>query len=127
MHVKYSFACEAANVSKSGNLNALGIFTNFNVKQFPAVHPKFTYVANVLFLNTEAGEHNFKLAFIDDGGLEIMPMLSGTVSVGPKSLSVNIIMELARIKFPHEGTYQIDLVMDNRQICSELIKANLSK
>lgn len=120
MKIKYSFVCDAANISQSGNLNVLGIFKNIFASQFPATHPKLTYVANVEFHRSEIGKHTFKVNFIDEDGREVLPPLNGEIDVN-NSLFTTIILDIANINFMRPGVYEIDLVIDNQHISTENI------
>lgn len=125
MRVKYSFVCDAANISQTGNLNVLGIFSNINTRKFPCAHPKFTYVANIEFHRSESGQHDFKVTLVNDDGHNILPPLSGKIDskqISTYSSSVNIILELQNVNFPKAGIYEIDLIIDNQLACSETIR-----
>lgn len=121
MRAKYSFVCDAANISKSNTLNALGIFNHMNALKFPWKHSRFTYVANILFHPSEEGNHKFKLTFVDEDGKEIIPPLNGEIEVAPPTFSTNIMLEINNIQFPKAGPYQIDLTIDHQHVCAESI------
>ena len=121
MRAKYSFVCDAANISKANTLNALGIFNHISAQKFPWKHSRFTYVANILFHQNEEGDHTFKLTFVDEDGKEIIPPLNGEIKVAPPTFSTNIMLEINNIQFSKAGTYQIDLTIDNQHMCAESI------
>lgn len=121
MLCKYSFVCDAANISQTGNLNVLGIFRNINTAKFPCQHPRFTYVANIEFHRSELGKHLFRINFIDDDGNDIISPLSGEIEVNAINRSANILVELANIQFPKAGVYEIDLTLDNQHVATESI------
>lgn len=121
MHCRYSFVCDAANISQTGNLNVLGIFRNINSAKFPCQHPRFTYVANIEFHRSESGKHSFRINFIDDDGKDIISPLTGEIEVSSSNRSANILVELANIQFPKAGIYEIDLTLDNQHVTTESI------
>lgn len=121
MNIKYSFVCDAANISQEGGLNVLNTFDNINSTQFPCVHPKFMYAACVRFHRSEIGKHKFKLSFIDDDGKEIIPQIHGEVMVADTQLSANMLIEVNGVNFPKPGVYQIDLTVDNQHVSTENI------
>jgi len=118
MKLKYSFLCNAANFSQSGNLNVLDIFHTINSQKFPFKYPKFVYVACIKFHLSEIGKHNFKVSFVDEDGKEIIPPLKGEIHANPNKTST-IMLELRNISFSKPGTYQIDLVIDNLLVTSD--------
>jgi hypothetical protein len=122
MKAKYSFVCDAANISQTGNLNVLGIFDIIQSLQFPCQHPKFMYVSHIEFHRSETGIHKFKLTFIDEDGKDIIPPINGELNIQPHNLGANIIMELANVQFPAAGIYEFNLTVDNVNICSDTVK-----
>ena len=127
MKVKYSFVCDAANVTKSGNLNVLGIFKEINTTKFPVKCAKFSYVSQIEFHRSETGKHNFKLNFINEDGKEIIPSLNGVIAVGDNSYYSNLLINLENITFPVEGVYAIDLTVNNQHLATDLITLKLVK
>ena len=121
MLCKYSFVCDAANISQTGNLNVLGIFRNISAVKFPCQHPRFTYVANMEFHRSELGKHSFRINFIDDDGNDVISPLNGEIEVNAANRSANILVELANIQFPKAGVYEIDLTLDNQHVTTESI------
>jgi hypothetical protein len=121
MHIKYSFVCEAANLS-NGSLNALGIFDTIRTVKFPCQHPRFTYVANIEFERSEAGKHPFKLSFIGLDGKNVIPPLTGDISVHPMALRSSLVLQLNNVRFPEEGAYKFDLTIDDGPICTDVLK-----
>ena len=126
MQIKYSFLCEAANLS-NGSLNALGIFDTIRTLKFPCQHPRFTYVANIEFERSEIGKHPFTLSFVGLDGNNIMPPLRGEINVNPTSLRNSLVLQMNNIKFPEEGAFKFDLTIDDTQICSDILKVVLVK
>lgn len=124
MKTKYSFVCDAANISQSGNINVLGIFRNINTSSFPCVLPKMTYVSCIEFHRSEVGSHKFKLTFINDDGKDILPALHGEIAITNHSLVTNIMLDISNVSFPEPGTYAIDLTLNNQNIASDNIIIN---
>lgn len=124
MKAKYSFVCDAANISQSGNINVLGIFRNINVSTFPCTLSKMTYVACIEFHRSEVGRHKFKLTFINDDGKDILPSLNGEIEITSQSLITNIILDISNVVFTSPGNYAIDLTVNNQNIASEDILIN---
>ncbi len=121
MLIKYSFLCEAANLS-NGSLNALGIFDTIRALKFPCQHPRFTYVANIEFERKEIGKHPFRLSFVGLDGRDVLPPLSGEINVNPTSLRTSLVLQLNNTKFPEEGAYKFDLTVDDQSICTDILK-----
>jgi hypothetical protein len=121
MLIKYSFLCEAANLS-NGSLNALGIFDTIRTLKFPCQHPRFTYVANIEFERSEVGKHPFILSFVGLDGKDVMPPLRGEITVNPVGLRNSLILQLNNIKFPEEGAYKFDLTVEGKHICTDILK-----
>lgn len=125
MKIKYSFICEAANISNSGNLNVLGIFENLNAPNFPVKIPMMFYVVHIEFHRSEIGQHIFKVNFIDSDGKSIIPQLEGQIAVNEGSLSSNIIIALEGIMLNVPDTYAIDLTVDNNHLATDTLNVRV--
>jgi len=121
MNTKYSFVCEAANISQSGNLNVLGIFQNINAEVFPTTFAKMVYVASIEFHRSETGKHIFKVNFIDSDGKSIIPPLEGEFVVYDNNLFANLLLGIEGIAFPGPGIYAIDLTIDHQHMATDNI------
>lgn len=122
MNPKYTFVCEAANISQGGNLNVLGIFQNINAEKFPVTFAKMIYVASILFHRSETGPHVFKVNFIDEDGKPVIPPLEGEFYVYDQNLSANLLLGIEGIVFPKPGTYAIDLTIDHQHMATDNIQ-----
>jgi hypothetical protein len=122
MKSKYTFVCEAANISQGGNLNVLGIFQNINAENFPITFAKMIYVASIQFHRSETGKHFFKVHFIDDDGKPVIPPLEGEFIVYENNLSANLLLGIEGIVFPKPGTYAIDLTIDHQHVSTDNIQ-----
>jgi hypothetical protein len=127
LKLKYSFFCDAANIDSSGKISALGIFTNINAQQFPAIQPAMTFVTCIEGRKSESGQHPFRINFIDDDGNDIMPPMQGEIDIAQNSSNANIIVNLNAITFPKPGTYSMDLVIDNQVLASESLNVVIHK
>jgi hypothetical protein len=127
MQLKYSFVCDAANISLQGNLNALGIFGNINAAKFPMTFGRFFYVAAIMFQRSETGPHSFRLSFRSDDGRDIFNPVEGELNAAPQALNNNLLIELNSIAFPAPGNYQFDLSVDNILLGSEPVTVRLAE
>lgn len=126
MKIKYSFICEATNVSQNGNLNVLGIFRNISSLTFPFTFPKLFYVASIEFLPDEIGTHHFKLNFINDDGQHILTPLQGEIHISEATQWSNLILGIENVVFSKPGTYEINMFIGNILVASENIAIVLS-
>jgi hypothetical protein len=122
MKSKYSFVCEAANISSSGNLNAFGIFQSINIRSFPFGIPRMFYVAGIQFHRSETGRHGFSVNFIDDDGRSIVPPLEREVVMYENKYFANFLVELENTQFHKPGTYQVNLMINNQPIAANTIR-----
>lgn len=119
MKVKYSFLCEAANISQSGNLNILGIFRNICTRNVPFTFSKMFFVCSVEFNPDEIGTHKFKLNFIDVDGHNILPTLEGELLVSEDSQFSNIVLGLDNVVFKKLGSCEFNMFIDGNHVSSE--------
>ena len=70
----------------------------------------------------EEGPHQLEIHFVDEDGQPIMPGTEVPVEVAfpPDAtfISRNFIVNIQQLKFEKTGLYSVDLVLDDRQLCS---------
>jgi hypothetical protein len=117
MKVPLAVVCDAANVSREGKLNILGVFSALRAAQLPYVHPTLTLVVALEATYTERGEHTIDIRLVDADGVELLK-LDGRVNVqGERAghpIVTQAILQLNNITFPHPGTYTVDILVDRR-------------
>jgi hypothetical protein len=109
--------CDAANVSREGKLNILGVFGSLWARQFPCVHPSLTLVVALEATYTERGEHAVDIRLVDADGGELVK-LDGRVNVQGerpgRPILTQAILQLNSVAFPRPGTYTFDILLDRR-------------
>ncbi|MBA2564145.1 MAG: hypothetical protein H0V09_01820 [Gemmatimonadetes bacterium] len=117
MKVQLAVICDAANVSREGKLNILGIFSALRARQFPWFHPSLTLVVGLEATYTERGEHSVDIRLVDADGGEILK-LDGLVQVQGERpghpIMTQAVLQLNNVAFPHAGTYTLDILVDRR-------------
>jgi hypothetical protein len=117
MKVPLAVLCDAANVSREGKLNILGVFSALRAVQLPYVHPTLTLVVALEATYTERGEHSVDIRLVDADGVELLK-LDGRVNVQGERpghpIVTQAILQLNNITFPHPGTYTVDILVDRR-------------
>jgi len=68
MHVSFALFADAANISQEGKLNILGVFDAVHVGQFPALHPRATFVVRLKGAPADVGSHDMSLEWINPRG-----------------------------------------------------------
>jgi hypothetical protein len=115
--VPLAVLCDAANVSREGKLNVLGIFSALRASGFPCVHPSLTLVVGLEATYTERGEHSIDIRLVDADGGELLK-LDGRVNVQGerpgRPILTQAVLQLNNIAFPHAGTYTFDILVDRR-------------
>ena len=71
MHVSFALFADAANLSQEGKLNILGVFDAVHVGQFPALHPRATFVVRLKGTPADVGEHEMTFRWINARGSEL--------------------------------------------------------
>ena len=71
MHVSFALFADAANLSQEGKLNILGVFDAVHVGQFPALHPRATFVVRLKAELTDVGTHQMTLRWTNPRGTEL--------------------------------------------------------
>jgi hypothetical protein len=115
--LQLALICDAANISREGKLNILGVFSALRARQFPCVHPSLTLVVGLEATYTERGEHAIDIRLVDADGVELLK-LDGQVNIQTerpgRPIFSQAVLQLNNIAFPHPGTYTVDILVDRR-------------
>lgn len=126
MEVTLAVCCDAANVSREGKLNLLGIFNSIHGSQFPCTHPHLAFVLRVEARIGEEGRHDLDIKLADEDGQELFSIngqlqLEGAEPGRP--MTAQTIMDLNNLQLPHPGTYAFEIFIGNRHVRSVPIHA----
>jgi len=121
MTIQVAVLCDAAT-DYNGKLNLLGTFDTIYAPQLPAHHPQCSVAMRLLFDRMEEGPHQLTINFVDEDGQPIMRGTEVPVEVvfpaDATFISRNFVVNIQQLKFDKTGLYSVDLVMDDRQLCS---------
>ncbi|MEW6407800.1 MAG: hypothetical protein AB1465_03860 [Patescibacteria group bacterium] len=102
---------ESAIIDKfTNNLYLLGIFSNINTTNVPAIHPSFTITTN---FSGEDGEHDHKILIKHEDGTEIGKLEGKIKFVGGQN--TQYIGRFIGFPFPKYGIYNISIFIDNKE------------
>jgi hypothetical protein len=122
MKVDIFTLCQFANSEKGGNLNIIGAFQGFQLRQLPVVLPLCALAIRMRFEKVEEGPKKIRISIIDADGKAVMPTLQAemAVKVGANSstATVPLVLLIQPLKLPNFGEYSIDLAIDGRQEAS---------
>ena len=121
MTIQVAVLCDAAT-EYNGKLNLLGTFDTIYAAQLPTHHPQCSVATRIAFERNEEGRHRLDIHFVDEDGQPIMAPTEVLVEVGfpPDAtfISRNFIVNIQQLKFEKAGLYSVDLVLDDRRLCS---------
>jgi uncharacterized protein DUF6941 len=116
MEVTLALLADAANVSREGKLNLLGIFDTIFAHAFPSTHPLMQLVLRFEAEPAEAGSNRaVEVQFVTPEG-QVLFRLPATMVVQPRGASDRIRMDqvvtLTNVQFEHPGRYRFHVVVD---------------
>ena len=115
MEVRIAVLADYASMSQGNKLNILGIFSNINTENVPAVHSNMKLITSFEFESTEAGTKNFTIELVNEDGREIFS-LNGQLhfegNPDGHSTVVNQILDLNNVIFPEFGDYEFTVSFD---------------
>src|SRR5262245_36904659 len=119
MQLRIAALADYTNITESGKLNILGIFSQIHTPSVPAVHPQMQFVVQFAFDPIETGDKTIRIALQDDDGNELLSM-QGTMNLAkpstPDPIVVNQILVLQNIVFPRFGSYEFVIEVDGETI-----------
>jgi len=132
MKVSLALLADAANVSREGKLNILGVFDTIHAKSFPVVHAQMKLVLRLEASAAELGnKHDVEIKLMDqEGG----PVLGIKGQVTPRAvpaghpLKMDQVVSLNNVTFKKAGRYEFAILIDNDQKTTvPLVVAELPK
>jgi hypothetical protein len=112
MEVLVATLCDSAN-DYNGKLCMLGCFDTICAGQMPVVHPQCSLALRICFRPEDEGEHQFRIAFIDDDGNAVMPPFEPKIQVAFPTdnyfITRNLVLNIQRLQFKAPGQYSIDI------------------
>jgi hypothetical protein len=121
MTIQVAVLCDAAT-EYNGKLNLLGTFDTIYTQHMPAHHPQCSVATRIAFERNEEGIHRLAIHFVDEDGQPVLTPTEVPVEVAFPTdatfISRNFIVNIQQLKFEKTGLYSVDLIMDNRRLCS---------
>lgn len=126
MDVTLAVCCDAANVSREGKLNLLGIFNSIHAAQYPCTHPHLAFVLRVEARLGEEGVYPLEIKLADEDGQEVFK-INGQLSLRGaqpgRPMTAQTIMDINNLQVPKPGTYSFEIFVDDRHLRSVPVHA----
>ncbi len=119
MYVAFALLADAANVSRDGKLNVLGVFDTVHAATLPTVHPRAMLVVRLKTLPEDAGTHRVGIAFSAPGGATIWSTEAElTVGALPPGFGEGEVPFVVQIDLPlaQTGRHAIALTLDGQVV-----------
>jgi hypothetical protein len=118
MQITLAVLADAANLSREGKLNILGVFDAIYAPKFPVVHPKLQVVLRLAAgVGETAGRKHLELHLIDADGRKLLQLGGELVlpelRAGEPFLASQIIT-LNNLRLERPGEYRFDIFADGR-------------
>lgn len=126
MDVTLAVCCDAANVSREGKLNLLGIFNSIHAAQFPCTHPHLALVLRVEARLGEEGVYGLDIKLADEDGKELFTINGQLTLQGGepgRPMTAQTIMDINNFQLPRPGTYTFEIFVDQHHVRSVPIHA----
>ena len=117
MDVTLAVLCDAANVSREGKLNLLGIFNSIHAARFPAAHPHLALVLRVEAGVGEEGTYPLELKFVDEDGAVLFDVGGQIALQGARPgrpMTAHTIVDINNLQLPRAATYAFDVFLDHK-------------
>ncbi len=118
MEITLAVCCDAANVSREGKLNLLGIFNSIHAAEFPCTHPHLALVLRVEARLGEEGTYPLEIRLVDEDGQQLFH-INGQLSLQGaepgRPMTAQTIMDINNLQLPRPGTYAFEVHLDGRR------------
>ena len=126
MDVSLAVCCDAANVSREGKLNLLGIFNSIHAAEFPCTHPHLALVLRVEARIGEEGVYPLEIQLVDEDGQQLFD-INGQLSLQGaepgRPMTAQTIMDINNLQLPRPGTYAFEIFLAGHHTRSVAIHA----
>jgi hypothetical protein len=126
MDVTLAVCCDAANVSREGKLNLLGIFNSIHAAEFPCTHPHLALVLRVEARLGEEGVYTLEIKLVDEDGQQLFD-INGQLSLQGaepgRPMTAQTIMDINNLQLPRTGTFAFEVFLDGHHARSVAIHA----
>ena len=126
MDITLAVCCDAANVSREGKLNLLGIFNSIHAAEFPCTHPHLALVLRVEARLGEEGTYPLEIRLVDEDGQQLFH-INGQLSLQGaepgRPMTAQTIMDINNLQLPRSGTFAFEVFLDGRRARSVDIHA----
>lgn len=126
MDITLAVCCDAANVSREGKLNLLGIFNSIHAAEFPCTHPHLALVLRVEARLGEEGTYPLEIRLVDEDGQQLFH-INGQLSLQGaepgRPMTAQTIMDINNLQLPRPGTFAFEVFLDGRRARSVDIHA----
>jgi hypothetical protein len=116
--ITLAVCCDAANVSREGKLNLLGIFNSIHAAEFPCTHPHLALVLRVEARLGEEGTYPLEIRLVDEDGQQLFH-IDGQLSLQGaepgRPMTAQTIMDINNLQLPRPGTYAFEVHLDGRR------------
>lgn len=129
MELLTSVICDSAS-DYSGKLCILGAFDTIWCGSFPTHHPHCTLALRFLFNDSDMGEHNFEVVFVNADGKQLLPkgpiQFNIRIEAIPDEryfISRNLVINMQGLQLPEAGQYAFDIKCDENVLSRIPIQA----
>ncbi len=105
----------------NGKKGIIGVFSNFNFKQFPAKVPQWFIYAAVTNLQ---GKHEFSVNLVRDESQHVLLPIAGEMNVQESGKEVEMIFPITNLTFQKPGRHTLTFNIDGLQIASRILRVN---
>lgn len=124
MHVSFALFADAANLSQEGKLNILGVFDAVHVGQFPALHPRATFVVRLKAELTDVGTHQMTLRWTNPRGTELWSSTAElAINAAPGQMGEMDMPIIAQLDLPLDvvGDYVMRVELDGTRHANAIL------
>ena len=122
MHVSFALFADAANISREGKLNILGVFDAIQVGSLPAVHPRANLVVRLKGGPDDVGQHIMTMRWVNPRGEELwnsnghLDVAAAPVgATGPREMDLPLIAALD-LPVDMPGEYTLRIALDDTSV-----------
>jgi len=118
VNVKLAVLADYAATTQDGKLIICGVFEKLQLPTLPFQYPRIYVALRVSAHPSERKKHTLAIRIVDPDGASIFPDLRADLELGPavknETRTLQLVLDLAGLKFETAGGHSVDILLDDR-------------
>ena len=120
--LNYLLFCDHAIQDAKGKISLIGIFENFNAKQYPSLIASFVVAGSIKLYDENVKNAKFDMVILDPNNKPMdikLPTLNIDyipAALGGEARNINLLFTINSFKIPQQGRYKFEVSFNSQKV-----------